>query len=75
MHGVSDYWLLGSRASRPHRAAGAKVLSLRGFMFSRFALIAGGTPAIPVSTMDASWMEDTQQLPRTEVVARLRIFS
>jgi hypothetical protein len=37
----SSDWL-GPRASRPQRTEGAKV-------FSRFALIAGGTPAVPAN--------------------------
>jgi hypothetical protein len=42
---------LGSRASRPHCAAGAQIFEffLSNVFFSRFALIAGGTLAIPVN--------------------------
>jgi hypothetical protein len=48
--GVSGRFLLGPRASRPQRAEGAKLL--QPFQnLSRFALIAGGTPAVPVNAM------------------------
>ncbi len=42
---VKEPLLLGPRPSRPQRAAGAKFHNC-----SRFALIAGGTPAVPVNT-------------------------
>jgi len=44
--------LLGPRASRPQRAEGAVVFKLLFLhSFSRFALIAGGMPAVPANLL------------------------
>lgn len=47
-------FLLGARASRPQRTAGAKSFWLIAKTVSRFALTAGGTPALPVTQKSAS---------------------
>ena len=50
--------MLGARASRPQRAAGREdFLRLLYEALSRFALIAGGTPAVPVSAMPIEIMK------------------
>jgi len=46
-------FLLGPQASRPQRAARRAVFGIGLQTFSRFALIAGETPAVPVNALTA----------------------
>jgi hypothetical protein len=67
--GSSD--LLGPRASRPQRAAGALVLGLFRNVFSRFAPIAGGTPAVPANHLISnSWLYEQAQEHRMKFNAQ-----